>query len=91
MYILSNRYDMEEKILRERLKSDSSDVVIQVLLGFTLIYNTGKIEEGLQLIEKQLRLYPQDYYTLEAKGWGLYKLKRYQEAYDILQKAGHLD
>ena len=43
--------------------------------------------EGLELIEKALTISPDDYLSIDTKGWGLYKQKKYTEALDLLQKS----
>jgi tetratricopeptide (TPR) repeat protein len=45
------------------------------------------VKEGLELSEKALKINPDHYYSLHAKGWGLYKTGKFKEAVEILQKS----
>jgi hypothetical protein len=42
------------------------------------------------LVDKALKLSPDDYLLLDTKGWGYYKLGKYKEALEILQKSWDL-
>jgi tetratricopeptide (TPR) repeat protein len=55
-----------------------------------LINKDRKITEGLDLIDKALLLTPDISTLLGTKGWGLYKLGRYKESLDVLQRAWDL-
>jgi len=56
-------------------------------LGHFLIYTTRNIKEGLELVDKSIRLLPDfQWYFLEGKGLGLYKQGKYKEALELLEK-----
>ena len=55
-----------------------------------MIEKDRNINNGLELIDKALALSPDNYDYLETKGWGLYKLGKYQEALEILQQSWDL-
>jgi tetratricopeptide (TPR) repeat protein len=57
------------------------------LLATFLIEKDRNIDEGLELIEKYLKLRSDNYLISETKGWGYYKKGRYKEALEILQKS----
>jgi tetratricopeptide (TPR) repeat protein len=59
-------------------------------LAYFLIDKDQNIPEGMELVDKALKLSPDSYYMLHTKGWGLYKQGKYQEAFDILQKSWDL-
>ena len=44
----------------------------------------------MELIDKALKLSPDNYLLLDTKGWGLYKQGKYQEALDFIQKSWDL-
>jgi Tfp pilus assembly protein PilF len=44
----------------------------------------------LVLVEKALKLNPDNWAILDTKGWGLYKQGKYHEALKLLQKADSL-
>ncbi len=45
------------------------------------------IDEGLQLTEKILALYPEHWPSLDTKGWALYKQGKYEEVISFLKEA----
>ena len=56
----------------------------------SLLIRIGILDEGLELVDKALKLSPDNYDFLHTKGWGLYKQGKYQEALEILQKSWDL-
>jgi AraC-like DNA-binding protein/tetratricopeptide (TPR) repeat protein len=59
-------------------------------LGFFLINENRNVDEGLYLIEKALKISPDDYSLLDSKGWGLYKKGKYQEAMELMRRSWDL-
>jgi Tfp pilus assembly protein PilF len=59
-------------------------------LAYFLIDKNRNINEGMELIDKALKINPNSYLFLHTKGWGLYKQGKYQEAHEILQKSWDL-
>ena len=59
-------------------------------LAYFLIDKDRNINEGLELVDKALKLNPDNYNYLDTKGWGLYKQGKYKEALEILQKSWDL-
>ncbi len=59
-------------------------------LSYCLIDNGLSINEGLELIEKAIKIGPYNFYYLDSKGLGLYKLGNYQNAFELLQKSWDL-
>jgi tetratricopeptide (TPR) repeat protein len=59
-------------------------------LAWFLIFNDRDINKGLELMDSLLKKSPDNYYYLHAKGWGLYKQGKYQEALELLQKSWDL-
>jgi tetratricopeptide (TPR) repeat protein/TolB-like protein len=59
-------------------------------LAWFLIDKDRNINEGLELVERALKLSPENYNYLDTKGWGLYKQGKYEEALEILQKSWNL-
>ena len=56
-------------------------------LGFFLINENRNVEEGLSLIDKALKINPDDYSLLDSKGWGLYKKGKHQEALELMKRS----
>jgi tetratricopeptide (TPR) repeat protein len=59
-------------------------------LAYFLIDKDRNINEGLELVDKTLKLSPNNYNYLHTKGWGLYKQGKFQDALDLLQKSWDL-
>ncbi len=59
-------------------------------LGWFLIDKDRNIEEGLILVDSALEIKPDFYWYLDAKGWGLYKQGKFDEALKYLEKCHDL-
>jgi tetratricopeptide (TPR) repeat protein len=59
-------------------------------LAWLLIDKDRNVDEGMEFIDKALKLSPDNYLIIDTKGWGLYKQRRYKEALDLLEKAWKL-
>jgi tetratricopeptide (TPR) repeat protein len=59
-------------------------------LSYFLVDNKRGIDEGLVLADSALKLKPDDFEFLHIKGWGLYKLGRYKQAFELLQRSWDL-
>jgi tetratricopeptide (TPR) repeat protein len=59
-------------------------------LAWLLIDKDRNVDEGMELIDKALKLSPDNYLIIDTKGWGLYKQRRYKEAMDLLEKSWKL-
>jgi tetratricopeptide (TPR) repeat protein len=82
--------DKAEKYYRQALLFEPDNPMKLNDLSIFLIDKDRNINEGLDLIEKALKLSPDSYYLLDTKGWGLYKKGKYQEALEVLQKSWDL-
>jgi Tfp pilus assembly protein PilF len=59
-------------------------------LAWFLIDKDRNINEGMELIDKALKLSPNDFNYIDTKGWGLYKQGRFQEALKLLEISWNL-
>jgi tetratricopeptide (TPR) repeat protein len=59
-------------------------------LAMLLIDADRNVSEGLELVDKAVKLRPANINYLHWKGWGLYKQGKYKEALEILKKAWDL-
>jgi len=90
IYSEANFLDKAEGYYRKALSLNPSDTERINSLAYFLIDKDRNINEGLTLIEKALSLSPDNYDYLDTQGWGLYKLGKYREASEILQKSWDL-
>ncbi len=82
--------DKAEKYYRQALSLASENPAYLNNLGWFLIDNDRNINEGLELVDKALKIYPENYSFLETKGWGLYKKAKYKDALEFLEKSWEL-
>jgi AraC-like DNA-binding protein/tetratricopeptide (TPR) repeat protein len=90
MYIDAGIPDEAEKYIRQALSLEPENPARMRDLAYFLIKYDRDINEAMELVDKALKLNPDEYIALECKGWGLYKQGRYQEALELLQKSWNL-
>lgn len=87
IYSTGNDQDKAEYYYRQSAALAPENPELINSLAYFLIDKDRNVNEGLELAEKILLINPDNYKYLHTKGWGLYKLARYQEALDILAKS----
>jgi tetratricopeptide (TPR) repeat protein len=87
IYNRAGIHDKAEEYYRQALSLEPENPVRMNSLAYFLIDKDRNINEGLVFVEKALGKSPDDYRFLYTKGWGLYKLGKYEEARAILQKS----
>ena len=88
-YMDMYQYDKAEEYYRQALSLEPERPVGLNSLAYFLIDNNRNINEGMELVEKALAINP-DYYIPDTKGWGLFKLGKYKESLELLEKAWEL-
>ncbi len=76
-----------ERDLRAILAIEPENAEALNALGYTLADRTERYQEALELIEKALKLKPEDAAVLDSMGWVLHRLGRSEEALEYLRKA----
>ncbi|MFA7239634.1 MAG: tetratricopeptide repeat protein [Sulfuricellaceae bacterium] len=81
------RFDTLEQDLRKliRLKPDYAHAYNA--LGYTFAERGERLEEARQLIEKALKLAPDDPFIMDSLGWAQYRLGALDQALDHLRRA----
>ena len=82
-----NRLDVMEKDLRRLIKLRPDYAHAYNALGYTLADRTNRITEAIELLDKALKLAPDDPFILDSMGWAMFKAKRYGEAVTALRRA----
>jgi len=90
IYSQAGILDKAEGYYRQALSLEPENPNWMNVLAYFLIDKDLNINEGLELIDKALIKSPDKYNFLHAKGWGLYKQGKYQEALELLQKSWDL-
>jgi len=87
IYNIAGILDKAEAYYREALSLEPENLGRQSTLAYFLIDKERSISQGLELIDKALKISPDNYNYLNTKGWGLYKQGKFKEALEILQKS----
>jgi len=90
IYFEADIPEKAEKYYRKALFLEPENPFRMNYLAWCLIEKELNINEGLDLINKALELNPDDHYSLDTKGWGLYKQGKYKEALIVLGKSWNL-
>lgn len=82
-----DRVDVAEARLRRvvDLKPDNAQALNA--LGYTLVDRTDRHTEGMEYIERALKLSPDDAFILDSMGWAHYRMGRLEEAERFLRRA----
>ena len=79
-----------ERDLKAILEQQPENATALNALGYTLTNRTERHEEALELIEKALKLKPNDPAIIDSMGWVHFKLGQLQEALKYIQRAFEL-
>ncbi len=82
-----NRVDILEASLRKLIELRPDHAHAHNALGYTLADRNERLTEAHELIEKALKLAPDDAFIMDSMGWVLYRMGRQQEAIKQLQRA----
>ena len=82
-----NRVDVLESNLRKLIEIQPDHAHAYNALGYTLADRNERLQEAHQLIEKALKLAPDDAFIMDSMGWVLFRMGRNREALDYLQRA----
>jgi len=83
-------FDKAENYFRQALTMEPENPEYLYWLAMLLIDADRNVSEGLELVDKAVKLRPANINYLHWKGWGLYKQGKYKEALEILKKAWDL-
>lgn len=76
-----------EEDLRKILEIEPDSSLAMNALGYTLTIHTERYDEAYALIAQALQIRPDDPAIIDSMGWVLFKLQRYEEAIQYLQRA----
>lgn len=83
----STDFPKAEKDLRRILAVEPENSLALNALGYTLTVHTDRYDEALDLISRALKVRPDDPAIIDSMGWVLFKLQRYTESIQYLEKA----
>jgi tetratricopeptide (TPR) repeat protein len=82
-----NKLDVMEKSFKKLIELEPNRAEAYNALGYSFADRNMRLPEALQLIEKAVKLSPENGAILDSMGWVLFRLNRLPEALDYLQKA----
>ncbi|MGB9730448.1 tetratricopeptide repeat protein [Calditerrivibrio nitroreducens] len=81
------QYDKVEYYLKKLLSLNPNNASALNYLGYLYAEQNKNLVEAYNMIEKALKLEPDNSAYLDSMAWVLYRLKRYQEAFEYQKKA----
>jgi tetratricopeptide (TPR) repeat protein len=82
-----NMWAKAEKDLRVYIERNPNDAHALNYLGYTWAEKNIYLEEARKLLERAVRLAPDDGFVADSLGWVLYRLKDYKESLTSMKKA----
>ncbi len=79
-----------ERDLQMALKLNPNQTQVLNYLGYSWVDQNSHLKQGMKLIEKAVRLKPDDGYIVDSLGWAHYRLKNYEKAAKLLERAVEL-
>lgn len=86
----SSQWDAMEKSLRKLIELAPDNHHAYNALGYSLAERNIRLEEAYILIEKALKLAPDDPFIMDSMGWVQFRLGRLKEAESMLRRAYEL-
>ena len=81
------KLDVLEQDLRKLIQLKPDYAHAYNALGYTLADHSDRLDEAQQLIEKALKLAPEDYFIMDSMGWVNYRMGRLDQAESYLKRA----
>jgi TolB-like protein len=91
IYLAAGIMNKAEEYFREAVRLEPKKPLRMNSLAWFLINNDRNVDEGLELVETALKIEPDNWGFMGTKGWGLYKLGKYSEALEVLEKSIELN
>ncbi len=76
-----------EDNFRYILSKKPDDATVLNYLGYSLIDRGLKLDEAIEMVEKAVKIEPENPAYLDSLAWGYYKKSDYQKAYEYIKKA----
>ncbi|MBS4096426.1 MAG: tetratricopeptide repeat protein [Sulfuricella sp.] len=81
------RFDVLEQDLRKLIQIKPEYAHAYNALGYSLAERGDRLEEAAKLIDRALKLAPDDPFIMDSMGWVQYRLGAYDKAIDYLRRA----
>jgi tetratricopeptide (TPR) repeat protein len=80
-----------EADLRRAIDLNPSQPQVLNYLGYGLVDRGEKLDEALGMIEKAVAAAPQEGYIIDSLAWALFRLGRYEEALEPMERAAQIE
>ncbi len=85
-----HKWPLAEADLQAALKLSPDEPTVLNYLGYSWVDQNKNLKAGLQLIEKAVKLKPEDGYIVDSLGWAHYRMGNFKEANRWLERAVEL-
>jgi len=85
LYSEAGLLDEAEKQYRLAIRTDPENLQYQFNLAKFLIDEEVDVDEGVEIVDGLLEIFPDQWDLLNYKGWGLYNKEQYPEALELLR------
>lgn len=82
-----DKHDVAEKLLRKLIQLQPNHAHAYNGLGYSLLERNERVAEALGLVEKALKLAPDDAAIMDSVGWGYYRNGRLDDSVNMLRRA----
>jgi len=89
-YERTDQWDKAEADLRFALELRPDEPRVLNYLGYSLLEMNLKLDEALAMIEKAVKASPDSGYIIDSLGWALFRMGRYNDAVDPMERAVEL-
>ncbi len=86
-FVHKHSIKMAIKYLKLSIESNPKNADALNYLGYLYIDKNIDVGRGVKLVERALKLQPNNPAFIDSLGWGYYKLGRYKKALELLEKA----
>ena len=85
-----DRWDLAESDFRMALKLQPDQPQVLNYLGYSFVEQQTNLDEALDMIERAVAARPNDGYITDSLGWVLYRLNRFADAVEHMERAAEL-
>lgn len=89
-YERTDQWDKAEADLRYALTLQPDEPRVLNYLGYSMLEMNIKLDEALSMIETAVKASPDSGYIIDSLGWALFRMGRYQDAVDPMERAVEL-
>jgi tetratricopeptide (TPR) repeat protein len=89
-YERTKQWPKAEADFRKAIELDPEQPLVLNYLGYTWVDRGENLDEALAMINKAVKLKPDDGYFIDSLGWAYYRLGRFEEAAKTLERAVEL-